>query len=110
MITVVSRHDFNNTDHYDHRPGTALDAVALDRATSIYLVDGVVPMLPRLLCEELCSLTPGAPHLTFSIIWRLAPVRISEHSPKTSHPRLYTSDLVACPLHPTPAVVHPYCS
>lgn len=60
------------------RPGTALDAVALDRATSIYLVDGVIPMLPRLLCEELCSLTPGAPHLTFSIIWRLAPVSLRE--------------------------------
>ena len=57
------------------RPGSALDAEALERATSIYLVDEVIPMLPRLLCEELCSLTPGADHLTFSIVWRLAAVR-----------------------------------
>ena len=59
------------------RPGSALDAAALDRGTSVYLVDGVIPMLPRLLCEQLCSLTPGADHLTFSFIWRLAAV----HSP-----------------------------
>ena len=56
------------------RPGTCLDAEALERGTSIYLVDAVIPMLPRLLCEELCSLGPGADHLTFSIIWHLSGV------------------------------------
>ena len=65
------------------RPGTALDAAALDRGTSIYMVDGVIPMLPRLLCEQLCSLTPGDDHLTFSVIWRLGPVRM--HSTVGQH-------------------------
>ena len=38
---------------------TALDAEARARSTSVYLVQKVVPMLPRLLCEQLCSLNPG---------------------------------------------------
>ena len=54
-----------------HRPSTALDKAAQDRGTSIYLVDRVIPMLPRMLCEELCSLTAGVDHLTFSIGWHL---------------------------------------
>ncbi len=36
------------------RPGSALDKEAQERSTSVYLVDRVIPMLPRLLCEELC--------------------------------------------------------
>eukprot|EP01050_Picozoa_sp_SAG11_P011674 SAG11_NODE_1253_length_5385_cov_1.942679_5_plen_294_part_00 len=42
-------------------PGCALDDSAAARATSVYLVQKVIPMLPRLLCEQLCSLNPGAP-------------------------------------------------
>ncbi|XP_051855563.1 DIS3-like exonuclease 2 [Antechinus flavipes] len=53
--------------------GSALDAVAGERATSVYLVQKVIPMLPRLLCEELCSLNPMTDKLTFSVIWRLSP-------------------------------------
>ncbi|GFS07883.1 DIS3-like exonuclease 2 [Elysia marginata] len=49
--------------------GTALDEVASQRATSCYLVQKVVPMLPRLLCEELCSLNPDHDRLAFSVIW-----------------------------------------
>jgi exoribonuclease R len=51
------------------RPGTALDAEAATRATSTYLVDRVVPMLPRPLCEDACSLNPGAERLAFSVVW-----------------------------------------
>ncbi|KAM8791695.1 DIS3-like exonuclease 2 [Rhynchonycteris naso] len=51
--------------------GSALDHVAAQRATSVYLVQKVVPMLPRALCEELCSLNPMTDKLTFSVIWTL---------------------------------------
>ncbi|XP_032080819.1 DIS3-like exonuclease 2 [Thamnophis elegans] len=53
--------------------GTSLDEVASQRATSVYLVQKVIPMLPRLLCEELCSLNPMTDRLTFSVIWKLTP-------------------------------------
>uniref|UniRef100_A0ABI7Z8K4 RNB domain-containing protein n=1 Tax=Felis catus TaxID=9685 RepID=A0ABI7Z8K4_FELCA len=53
--------------------GSPLDKVAAERATSVYLVQKVVPMLPRLLCEELCSLHPMTDKLTFSVIWTLTP-------------------------------------
>lgn len=36
-----------------------------------YLVQRVIPMLPRLLCEELCSLHPGYPRYAFSIVWEV---------------------------------------
>ncbi|XP_054427519.1 DIS3-like exonuclease 2 [Pteronotus mesoamericanus] len=51
--------------------GSELDKVAAQRATSVYLVQKVVPMLPRVLCEELCSLNPMTDKLTFSVIWTL---------------------------------------
>ncbi|KJH48078.1 RNB-like protein [Dictyocaulus viviparus] len=50
---------------------TALDKWALNRATSVYLVNKVIPMLPRLLCEEMCSLNAGVDRLTFSVMWKL---------------------------------------
>ncbi|KAM7401160.1 hypothetical protein PAMA_005382 [Pampus argenteus] len=53
--------------------GNSLDAIASQRATSVYLVQKVIPMLPRLLCEELCSLNPIADRLTFSVIWKITP-------------------------------------
>lgn len=53
--------------------GSELDQVAAQRATSVYLVQKVVPMLPRALCEELCSLNPMTDKLTFSVIWTLTP-------------------------------------
>uniref|UniRef100_A0A6J0VBH9 DIS3-like exonuclease 2 n=2 Tax=Pogona vitticeps TaxID=103695 RepID=A0A6J0VBH9_9SAUR len=53
--------------------GTELDEVASQRATSVYLVQKVIPMLPKLLCEELCSLNPMTDRLTFSVIWKLTP-------------------------------------
>lgn len=84
--------------------GSALDVIASQRATSVYLVQKVrahydfywwctaqfrnnrfwavqpwpplvqvIPMLPRLLCEELCSLNPLSDRLTFSVIWKITP-------------------------------------
>ncbi|KXN68223.1 RNB-domain-containing protein [Conidiobolus coronatus NRRL 28638] len=54
-------------------PGSALDKEALKRGTSTYLVNRVIPMLPELLCQDLCSLNPGVDRLTFSVVWELDP-------------------------------------
>ena len=50
-------------------PGTALDKEAVKRATSIYLVDRTIPMLPEILSNDLCSLNPEEDKLTFSAIF-----------------------------------------
>src|SRR5262249_44512635 len=50
------------------RPGTALDREAAERGTSVYLAGGVVPMLPHALSSDLCSLVPGQPRLTLSVL------------------------------------------
>ncbi|GAX84362.1 hypothetical protein CEUSTIGMA_g11784.t1 [Chlamydomonas eustigma] len=54
-------------------PRSALDIEAGLRATSVYLVQRVIPMLPPLLCEELCSLNPGVERFAFSVVWELDP-------------------------------------
>ncbi|VUZ47544.1 unnamed protein product [Hymenolepis diminuta] len=56
---------------YYVRPEDPVDLEAARRATSIYLVQLCVPMLPRQLCEDLCSLHPGSDKLTFSVVFRL---------------------------------------
>lgn len=53
------------------QPGTALDAEAYERGTSIYLVDRVVPMLPEVLSNNVCSLRPNEEKLTFSAVFHL---------------------------------------
>lgn len=50
-------------------PDTALDEEACQRGTTTYLVHTIFPMLPRLLCENLCSLNPGVERLSFSVEW-----------------------------------------
>jgi protein SSD1 len=56
---------------YFVKPNTALDRDARKRATSVYLVQRAVPMLPPSLCEELCSLNPGVERLTVSVIFTM---------------------------------------
>lgn len=53
------------------QPGTKLEAEAKRRATSIYLVDRVIPMLPHELSDDLCSLEQGVDRLTFSAVFTL---------------------------------------
>ncbi len=53
------------------KPNTALDRDARKRATSVYLVQRAVPMLPPLLCEELCSLVPDVERLAFSVFFTM---------------------------------------
>ncbi len=54
-------------------PGTLLDKEAQERGTSVYLVDRTVPMLPEVLCNNLCSLRPNEDKLTFSTIFVITP-------------------------------------
>ena len=53
------------------RPDTTLDREAQSRATSVYLVDRVVPMLPEHLSNGICSLRPDEEKLTFSCIFEM---------------------------------------
>ena len=53
------------------KPGTILDQDAFDRATSVYLVDRTVPMLPEKLSNALCSLRPHEDKLTFSAVFEM---------------------------------------
>ena len=53
------------------RPGTVVENEAEDRATSVYLVDRTIPMLPERLSNDLCSLRPEEEKLTFSAVFEL---------------------------------------
>ncbi len=59
-----------DVSHY-LKPDTILDDEAYDRATSVYLVDRVVPMLPEVLSNNACSLRPNEEKYTFSAIFEL---------------------------------------
>ncbi|GAB6019956.1 DIS3-like exonuclease 2 [Chamberlinius hualienensis] len=51
--------------------GSKVDVLAARRATSVYLTSQVIPMLPRELCEKLCSLRRAEDKLTFSVEWTI---------------------------------------
>jgi ribonuclease R len=61
---------------YYVRPGTALDKAALERGCSIYLPDRAIPMLPRALSSNLCSLLPDVVRLCQCVEVELDPVGI----------------------------------
>ena len=52
-------------------PGSAIDQEALQRGTSVYLVDRTIPMLPEKLCNNVCSLRPDEEKLTFSVVFEM---------------------------------------
>ncbi|MBR4826718.1 MAG: ribonuclease R [Bacteroidales bacterium] len=58
---------------YYVKPGSAVDAEARERGTSVYLVDRTVPMLPEKLCNKLCSLRQDEDKLTFSAVFEIGP-------------------------------------
>ncbi len=58
---------------YYIEPATLLDNEAFLRATSVYLPDRVLPMLPERISNELCSLRPHEDKLTFSAIFNMTP-------------------------------------
>lgn len=53
------------------QPNSNLEKEAFDRATSVYLVDRTIPMLPERLSNELCSLRPKEDKLTFAAVFEL---------------------------------------
>ena len=61
-----------DVSHYV-KPGSELDHEARKRANSVYLVNGVIPMLPPRLSDGLCSLRPNEQRLTYSAFIRLNP-------------------------------------
>ena len=52
-------------------PGDIIDAEAENRATSVYLVDRTIPMLPERLSNGLCSLRPNEEKFCFSAVFEL---------------------------------------
>jgi ribonuclease R len=58
---------------YYVKPGSKIDAEALNRGTSVYLVDRTVPMLPEKLSNMLCSLRPAEDKLCFAVVFTMSP-------------------------------------
>lgn len=61
-----------DVSHYV-KEGSVIDKEAQKRATSIYLVDRTIPMLPERLCNFICSLRPDEEKLAYSVIFKMTP-------------------------------------
>lgn len=55
------------------KPGSIIEREAEERATSVYLVDRTIPMLPEHLSNGICSLRPDEDKLTFSVLFEMTP-------------------------------------
>ncbi|PHJ23683.1 rnb family domain-containing protein [Cystoisospora suis] len=75
------------------RRSSLTDDEARRRCTTVYLPHVVFPMLPRALCDSLCSLHPGSPKLTFSVTFRVKEDGTLVH---TWRPRCYKSAIESC--------------
>lgn len=69
---------------------SAIDLEARERGTSIYFPDRVIPMLPRELSEDLCSLKPGVERLSFTVEMEFD--REGERASKKFYPSVIMSD------------------
>lgn len=59
-----------DVSHYIEKGGV-IDREAVERATSVYLVDRVIPMLPEVLSNNICSLKPNVDRLAYSILFEM---------------------------------------
>ena len=59
-----------DVSHYV-KEGNVIDKEAFKRATSVYLVDRTIPMLPERLCNFICSLRPDEEKLAYSVIFQM---------------------------------------
>ena len=86
-----------DVSHYV-REGTAIYKEAVKRATSVYLVGKVIPMLPEKLSNTICSLVPYKDRLTFSVIVEMTPrckvVSYEIHKSVINSKRRFTYDEV----------------
>ena len=86
-----------DVSHYVHE-GTAVYQEAIKRATSVYLVGKVIPMLPEKLSNSICSLVPNKDRLTYSVIVEMTPrnkiVSYEIHKSVINSKRRFTYDEV----------------
>ena len=59
-----------DVSHYVKKGGV-IDKEAVERATSVYLVDRVIPMLPEILSNNICSLKPNVDRLAYSVLFEM---------------------------------------
>lgn len=83
-VRMISKNEYEigvhiaDVSHYV-RQHTALDTDAKKRATSVYLVDRTIAMLPEVLSNDVCSLKPDEPRLAFSVFFTIRDTTITNH-------------------------------